>query len=534
MPGDATADPEGRGRAQRSHRRSHRVGLRSAVAGAVVAIIASAVTPLPSRAAAPGPVIASDTFTRGTTNGWGTADVGGSYERQGSGHAADGSGSIQLASPAANAASRLPAVNAQDVELAFSVSTSKLATGAPVFAYAEARQAGFTANYRLKVRFGVDRGVYLQASRVIGGSESVIGTEARVGGLVHSAGISVRVRARVTGVNPTTLLMRAWADGQAEPSSWTYQTSDSTAALQSSGSLGLRAYLSRNATNAPLSVRFDDWTVWNVAANAPAGQPATLVAAGDIAGCGSNGDDRTAALLDGIPGTVVAIGDLVYENGTTSEFSQCYASNWGRHRARTRPAAGNHEYNTAGAAGYFGYFGPAAGESGKGWYAFGLGQWRVYVLNSNCAAIGGCHAGSTQEQWLRRELAADPSTCVLAVLHHPRFSSAGGNAAIAPLWQALYDYRADVLLTGHAHFYERFAPQSGSGVRETTRGIRQFVVGTGGRSLNSYGSAATNSEIRSNSSYGVLKLTLRTSGYDWQFVPVAGSTFTDSGSGTCV
>ncbi|MEX2247203.1 MAG: metallophosphoesterase [Dehalococcoidia bacterium] len=267
---------------------------------------------------------------------------------------------------------------------------------------------------------------------------------------------------------------------------------------------------------------------------ASAGDEQIVLAAGDIAACNSTGDEATAALLDGLPGTILALGDLVYENGTATEFNNCYNPSWGRHKARTKPAPGNHEYNTAGAAGYYGYFGAAAGDPAKGYYSFDLGSWHLIAINSNCSAVA-CAAGSAQEQWLRADLAASTASCTIAYWHHPRFSSGshGDSASMTAIWQALYDYRAEIVLSGHDHTYERFAPQTAGGVADPTLGVREFIVGTGGRSHHSFGSIHPNSEVRNNDSYGVLQLTLSDDGYDWQFMPVAGSTFTDSGSGVC-
>jgi acid phosphatase type 7 len=264
------------------------------------------------------------------------------------------------------------------------------------------------------------------------------------------------------------------------------------------------------------------------------GPPPTLVAAGDIADPGS-GAAQTAALLDQIPGTVAALGDLAYENGSGSDFATYYAPTWGRHYARTRPAPGNHEYQTPGAAGYFGYWRAIAGDPSKGYYSYDLGAWHVLSLNSNCEFIGGCGAGSAQETWLRADLAAHPARCTLAYWHHPRFSGGdvGGSSSTQPLWQALFDGGADLVLVAHAHNYQRFAPMNGSGAADAQRGIRQFVVGTGGRSMFHATGPATNLEVANSGTFGVLKLTLRSSGYDWQFVPVAGQAFNDSGSTAC-
>jgi hypothetical protein len=265
-----------------------------------------------------------------------------------------------------------------------------------------------------------------------------------------------------------------------------------------------------------------------------------LVGAGDIAECGQAGAEQTAMLLDAIEGTVFTTGDNAYPDGSAADYANCYGPTWGRHKAGTRPAIGNHDYHTPGAPAYFDYFGAAAGEPGKGYYSYDLGAWHIVVLNSNCGDIDGCHAGSPQEQWLRADLAAHPATCTLAYFHHPRFSSGPdhrpnirNNTDVQPFWQALYEAGADVVLAGHAHLYERFAPQEPDG-KANPNGLRQFVVGTGGGGLYDFGSTVANSEVRYNASYGVLKVTLHPNSYDWQFVPVAGNTFSDTGSAACV
>jgi hypothetical protein len=262
-----------------------------------------------------------------------------------------------------------------------------------------------------------------------------------------------------------------------------------------------------------------------------------LLAAGDIASCSSSSidDEATAKLLDNLTGTVATLGDNAYESGTASEFSNCYKPTWGRHKSRTKPAAGNHEYQTSGAAGYFGYFGAAAGDPKKGYYSYKLGSWHIVVLNSNCSKVGGCGASSPQETWLRQDLKAHPTKCTLAYWHHPRFSFGqyDDNTATQALWQALYDHGAEIVLAGHDHNYQRYAPQTPSGAKNTTRGIRQFVVGTGGKSHYGLGSPPPNVEKFNGDTIGILRLTLRATGYDWKFVPVAGKTFTDTGSASC-
>ena len=258
----------------------------------------------------------------------------------------------------------------------------------------------------------------------------------------------------------------------------------------------------------------------------------TLVGAGDIASCGSGGDEATANLLDTIPGTIFTAGDNAYENGSAADFANCYAPSWGRHKARTRPAPGNHEYFTFGATGYYGYFGSAAGDPSKGYYSYELAGWHIIALNSNLRV----DPGSPQEQWLRQDLANSDVQCTLAYWHHPRFSSGvdhGDDPMMEPLWQALYDYGVDVVVSGHDHIYERFAPQTPTGVLDLANGIREFIVGTGGGSSDGIGSPRPNSEVRSGAVWGVLKLSLFADRYEWKFVPVAGKTFTDSGSGSC-
>ncbi len=272
----------------------------------------------------------------------------------------------------------------------------------------------------------------------------------------------------------------------------------------------------------------------------PAPQPTpsdpVLVGAGDIADCRSDGDEKTAALLDRIEGTVFTLGDNVYGSGTGAEFMLCYTPSWGRHRQRTRPAAGNHDYRTSGAAGYYGYFGEAAGDRTRGFYSYDLGAWHVVVLNSNCNRVpGGCVAGSAQERWLREDLAAHPAACTVAMWHHPRFSSSkhGDTVAMTDLWRTLFESGVDVALAGHDHDYERFAPMDGDGRPDPKHGIRSFVVGTGGKSHYEFEKIHETSEVRNADTFGVLKLTLHPHSYDWEFVPVEGATFRDSGTGTC-
>ena len=268
---------------------------------------------------------------------------------------------------------------------------------------------------------------------------------------------------------------------------------------------------------------------------APGARDAFLVAVGDVASCTAADDEATAGLVSRLPGTVAVLGDAVYERGSPREFSSCYRPSWGRFKARTRPAPGNHEYLTPGASGYFAYFGRAAGRPGQGWYSYELGAWHVVVLNSNCGEIGGCGRGSPQAEWLARDLGAHRRPCTVAYWHHPRFSSGthGDEESMAPIWQILYARGVDLVLNGHDHDYERFAPQTPAGKRYPARGIRQIVVGTGGRSLRPFEELAPNSVARSWKAYGVLALRLSARSYSWRFVPVRPRAFADAGSAAC-
>ncbi|MEP7377975.1 MAG: PKD domain-containing protein [Chloroflexota bacterium] len=609
--------------------------------------------------ASTGVTFAADSYSRVASGGWGTADVGGSYTHAGSSSfSADGStGLVALPTAGAARAATLEAVSALDVDVVVRVRTSKIATGAGQIGYVVARRhLASNSEYSAQILFASDRSISLRAQRVLNGAGTGFGNWTQIPGLSHSANTWYWFRAQFEGTNPTTIRSRVWPDGQPEPVGWTFVAADSSAALQSSGSVGLRAYNSSSATNAPVTFGFDDYlatppqssppvaptadfdhaqlpwsrelrfadtstggpTSWSwdfgdgqasssqnathtyatsgtylvtlVASNgagsdevtrtmtvdpplAPPGSPLGLTAtpgdgqiqlswqpvagaagyrvyrdgvpsvspqtftgAGDIAGCGTAGDEATAQLLDNVTGWVWTSGDNVYDNGALNEFRQCYQPSWGRHWARTFPTIGNHEYNTPGAAGYFDYFGAIAGDRDKGYYSFQLGSWLVLVLNSECSYVGGCYAGSAQEQWLRVQLASHTNTCTLAIWHEPLFTSGTSHTPseyVRPLFKALYEGSADLVLTGHTHNYERFAPQTYLGALDTVRGIRQFVVGTGGESHASMGTPTANSEVRNDDSYGVLKLTLRSAAYDWQWMPQAGKTFTDTGSKAC-
>jgi hypothetical protein len=281
----------------------------------------------------------------------------------------------------------------------------------------------------------------------------------------------------------------------------------------------------------------------------PAAAGVVVAAVGDIAcspgdsrfkdGLGTRESCRHSAIAGLVAASgasaLLALGDVQYERGSHAEFLGSYDRAFGRFKAFTYPAVGNHEYLTADAAGYYQYFGAAAGEPSKGYYSFDLGVWHLVAINSNCATAGGCHRGSPQEQWLRADLAAHPAACTLAFWHHPRYNSGkfGDDGNLRPIWEALVDAGAEVALAGHAHNYERFAPQDGASGLDPARGVRQFVVGTGGANHTPIRAISPHSEVRNDDTYGILQMTLRPTGYDWRFVPEPGGAFTDSGSDVC-
>lgn len=328
-------------------------------------------------------------------------------------------------------------------------------------------------------------------------------------------------------------------------------------AIDSVGSDGLDFYSKDNATDKPvLVINVDDTplptstptpTATPIPTLAPGVEP-VAAAAGDIV-CdpivgGSCKHIATSDLVLQInPNAVFALGDNQYESGQYTNFISYYDPSWGRFKGLTHPSVGNHEYLTAGAAGYFDYFNGVgnfsgqAGDRDKGYYSFDIGTWHGIVLNSNCSKVGGCGAGSAQEKWLRADLASHTATCTIAYFHHPRFSSGnhGSQTSVKALWQALYDYNADVVLSGHDHDYERFAPQDPNGTLDLLRGVREFIVGTGGKNHTHLGTSGriANSEVFDDTSFGVIKLTLHPTSYDWVFIPIPGNSFTDSGTQQC-
>jgi hypothetical protein len=251
--------------------------------------------------------------------------------------------------------------------------------------------------------------------------------------------------------------------------------------------------------------------------------------AGDIALCDSDGAERTARILDRLPDFVFALGDMAYPASTADALTRCYQPTWGRHRGRTHVTPGNHDWEVQAGAPYFAYFGDAAGPAGLGYYSFDVGGWRALSLNSNITAA----PGSPQYEWVRREVSSG-AACSLALWHHPVFSSGGygNNPHMKEIWRLLDAAGVDLVITAHEHNYERFAPQDADG-RLDLRGMRQFVVGTGGAERRTFGPVQPNSEVRGGDGWGVLKLVLRAATYDWEFIPVDGYSFTDRGTGQC-
>ena len=279
------------------------------------------------------------------------------------------------------------------------------------------------------------------------------------------------------------------------------------------------------------------WRLWTVeaTARAPARSPSdpVVAAAGDIAPPGTGWGHRATSnrVLTIDPTVALTLGDNQYPSGTLSDFRRHYGSTWGRFKAKTRPSPGNHDYETAGAAGYFAYFGELAKPEGRSYYSFDLGAWHLISLDSNIDL----QAGSRQERWLRADLATTTKRCILAYWHHPRFTSGahqGDNPWVGPFWNALYTARADVVLNGHEHNYERFARQNPAG-RATPQGIRQFVVGTGGVDLLGFAAPKPNSQVRRSNTWGVLVLVLHRRSYQWRFVSEDGDVVDRGGPVAC-
>jgi 3',5'-cyclic AMP phosphodiesterase CpdA len=341
--------------------------------------------------------------------------------------------------------------------------------------------------------------------RVVAAIVAVIGAVAVLGGLLNGAGPGA------TGA-PPSVATRPSGSSTAIPHS-TAAASSSTAAASSS-------------TAAASS---------STAAATPSADP-VLIGAGDIARCDGSDDEATAALLEARPGIVFTLGDNAYDDGSTAQLRDCYGPSWGRVLDRTRfVVTGNHDIRTDDGAPEAAYFGDAAVRDGVTWFSEDVGAWHVIVLDANCGHLdGGCGADSAQVRWLRDDLATSPARCTLALWHQPRFSSGehGNDGAVGPFWDALFAAGADLVLNGHDHDYERFAPQDPSGAADAARGITEMVVGTGGAALRGFGTTAANAIVRSSVAHGVIELTLNPTGWEFRFLSTDGS-FTDQGTGTC-
>jgi acid phosphatase type 7 len=263
--------------------------------------------------------------------------------------------------------------------------------------------------------------------------------------------------------------------------------------------------------------------------------PEVILVAGNIATCGTTNDEATAAILDTLPGTIFTLGDNAFPEGSAAAYRDCYQPSWGRHKARTYAALGNHEYKSGTATASFDYFGDRVGPRDLGYYSLDLGNWHIIVLNVN--DFREYEEGSAQEQWLQADLANHSKPCTLAIWHNPRFFSSDtvgwtSSAYVTPLWQRLYAAGVDVVLNGQQHQYERFPPMTPTGTPDDAAGIREFNVGTGGESTEMPIAIAQHSEVVSDA-FGILKLTLDAGSYTWEFVPVVPGQFSDAGSGTC-
>jgi 3',5'-cyclic AMP phosphodiesterase CpdA len=256
-----------------------------------------------------------------------------------------------------------------------------------------------------------------------------------------------------------------------------------------------------------------------------------LVGAGDISICGQKGDDLTADLLANISGTIYTLGDNSNENGTSYEYLNCFGPSWGRFLDRLYPTPGNHDYLPENGSAYYDYFPTIASVRGNGYYSYDIGNWHIIALNS----VIDTSKDSLQAEWLREDLVSHPALCTLAYWHHPRWTSgtSGNNGHLATIWQILYEHGVDVVVNGNEHMYERFAPMDPTGALDLEHGIREFVAGTGGVSHYPLGEIQPNSRVRDNTAFGVLKFTLYSDGYDWEFIPVDAAGFTDSGSESC-
>jgi PKD repeat protein len=368
------------------------------------------------------------------------------------------------------------------------------------------------------------------------GSATASSAETSIVAPVSSAPVADFSASPTSGIAPLDVSFTDASGGS--PTSWSWDFGDgSTSTAQNPG----HTYASAGSYAVSLTVTNANGADTMMRVGYISTHDPVVAAAGDIA-CPPGSavtastcqQQATSQLLLGEPyDAVLTLGDHQYDNGELANFQQVFEPTWGRVKSVMHPAPGNHEYQTAGASGYFDYFGSLAGPSRRGYYSFDLGSWHIVSLNSEIA-MG---VGSPQETWLKSDLAAHPNECILGFWHQPLYSSdssyAPGIAAVRPLYADLYNAGAELVLNGHAHDYERFAPQTPNGTLDRSNGVREFIVGTGGRSLRGLGTRLPNSEVFSSSSFGVLKLVLKRGGYDWRFIPAAGGTLQDSGSSSC-
>jgi len=267
------------------------------------------------------------------------------------------------------------------------------------------------------------------------------------------------------------------------------------------------------------------------AVGAKQADPVVLIA-GDVAQCDTPGARLTGQLIASLPYPVLAVGDLAYPKGSAEDYARCYAPHWGSFKERTYPAPGNHDYRTEDADGYFAYFGARAGDAAKGYYSFDLGAWHILSLNSNREL----EPGAAQLQWLEADLRQHRQRCVLAYWHHPRYSSGphGSDPRMQPLWALLQRHGVSVVVAGHDHIYERFAPMNARGELDPVRGMRAFVAGTGGARHYTLKQRLPLSEVADGQAWGVLKMTLHATGYVWEFLPVPGHSLRDAGIAECL
>jgi hypothetical protein len=484
---------------------------------------------------APGSEIAHDTFDRASSRGWLDAGGGGRWTHLGGGdefRVERGSGVVAV--PAGETRTALLPVLQRDLMASATLVGETLPVDGNAWVYLVLRQTE-EGEVRGRARVAPDGGVHLSVSVVHDGEERQLGPEIRPDGL--TTGPDAPVRLRFAGIaDPTTgttrWKLKGWRAAAAEPDGWTLQVDDATPALQGAGAAGLRAYVGRTVSVPSVTFAMDD--VLLLAADDATGEADPVIAgAGDIATCGSSGAVKTAALLERIPGTVMAIGDLAYPDGTIDQFRDCYDPTWGRFRDRTLAVPGNREYATPRAKGFFDYWGEQVAPPG-GWQALDLGTWRVYALNAECDKLG-CGPDSEQLAWLQADLAANPRACSMAIMHEPRFTSGphGSQRDLQSIWEALVAAGVELVVSGHDHGYERFLPLGASGGVDTRGGTVQFIAGTGGGGGVTYDVRRAGSVVRDGESLGVLRLTLRPDGYDWRFLPVLGAHFTDSGRAPC-